>query len=159
FMERQIDLVGENPGDFHAAILLRQEGGRNGVPGAVGIKYDRPPLSGSFNPEPAARPVHLGRRRWLPVKRFKRGEGELPCTPSLALRVSMGAWMIRIEWPQTEPPFASGRRPVLILKAADVRQSLAMPDAIEGMKRAFAAFSSGQAVVPPRAHLPVPQHS
>jgi len=48
---------------------------------------------------------------------------------------------------------------VLILKAADVRQSLAMPDAIEGMKRAFAAFSSGQAVVPPRAHLPVPQHS
>jgi ornithine cyclodeaminase len=48
---------------------------------------------------------------------------------------------------------------VLILTAADVRQSLAMPEAIEAMKRAFAAFSGGEALVPPRAHLPVHQHS
>lgn len=48
---------------------------------------------------------------------------------------------------------------MLVLNAADVRRSLVMPEAIEAMKRAFAAFSSGQALVPPRIHLPVPQHA
>lgn len=48
---------------------------------------------------------------------------------------------------------------VLILNAADVRQALPMPQAVEAMKQAFAAFSSGQALVPPRTHLAVPQHS
>jgi ornithine cyclodeaminase/alanine dehydrogenase-like protein (mu-crystallin family) len=48
---------------------------------------------------------------------------------------------------------------VLILTANEVRQSLPMPRAIESMKQAFAALSSGRAVVPPRTHLAVPQHS
>ena len=48
---------------------------------------------------------------------------------------------------------------MLILNAAEVRQSLPMPQAVQAMKEAFAAFSSGQAVVPPRTHLAVPQHS
>lgn len=34
-----------------------------------------------------------------------------------------------------------------------------MAQAIEAMKEAFAAFSSGRAVVPPRTHLSIPQHS
>lgn len=57
-------------------------------------------------------------------------------------------------------PYKPGnQKPVLILNAADVRQSLPMPQAIAAMKQAFAAFSSGQAVVPPRTHLAVPRHS
>jgi ornithine cyclodeaminase len=48
---------------------------------------------------------------------------------------------------------------VLILNAADVRLALPMPQAIAAMKQAFAAYSSGQAVVPPRTHLAIPQHS
>jgi len=48
---------------------------------------------------------------------------------------------------------------VLVLNAAEVRQSLPMPQAVEAMKQAFAAFSSGRAAVPPRTHLAVPQHS
>ena len=48
---------------------------------------------------------------------------------------------------------------MLILNAAAVRQALPMPQAVEAMKQAFAAFSSGQAVVPPRMHLAIPQHS
>jgi len=48
---------------------------------------------------------------------------------------------------------------VLILNAADVRQALPMPQAVAAMKEAFAAFSSGRAVVPPRTHLAVLQHS
>jgi len=48
---------------------------------------------------------------------------------------------------------------VLILNAAEVRRSLPMPQAIEAMQQAFAAYSSGHAVVPPRTHLAVPQHS
>src|SRR5262245_6565524 len=34
-----------------------------------------------------------------------------------------------------------------------------MPQAIDAMKQAFAAFSGGQAVVPPRTHLASPQHA
>ncbi len=47
---------------------------------------------------------------------------------------------------------------MLILNAEDVRRALPMRDAIEAMKQAFAAFSSGQAVVPERIHLEVPDH-
>lgn len=42
---------------------------------------------------------------------------------------------------------------MLILNAEDVRRALPMRDAIEAMKQAFAALSSGRALVPPRAHL------
>ena len=48
---------------------------------------------------------------------------------------------------------------VLILNAIDIRQALPMPLAIEAMKQAFAAFSSGRALVPPRIHLPIARHS
>jgi ornithine cyclodeaminase len=48
---------------------------------------------------------------------------------------------------------------MLILNAADVRRALPMPQAIEAMKEAFAAFSSGKALVPPRIHLPIANHS
>lgn len=48
---------------------------------------------------------------------------------------------------------------MLILNAADVREALPMPLAIEAMKQAFAAFSSGKALVPPRIHLPISRHS
>ncbi|MCB1086068.1 MAG: ornithine cyclodeaminase [Verrucomicrobiae bacterium] len=47
---------------------------------------------------------------------------------------------------------------MLILSAADVRTALPMRDAIEAMKLAFAAFSSGQTTMPPRIHLDVPAH-
>lgn len=42
---------------------------------------------------------------------------------------------------------------MLILSAEDVRAALPMADAIAAMKEAFAAYSSGQATVPPRIHL------
>lgn len=48
---------------------------------------------------------------------------------------------------------------MLILNAADVRRALPMPQAIAAMKEAFAAFSSGKALVPPRIHLPIAKHS
>ncbi len=48
---------------------------------------------------------------------------------------------------------------MLILNAAEVRQALPMPQAIDAMKQAFAAFSSGRAIVPPRTHLTVAQHA
>ena len=48
---------------------------------------------------------------------------------------------------------------MLILNAADVRTALPMPLAIDAMKQAFAAFSSGKALVPPRIHLPIARHS
>lgn len=48
---------------------------------------------------------------------------------------------------------------MLILNAADVRQALPMPLAVEAMKQAFAAFSDGKALVPPRIHLPIVPHS
>lgn len=47
---------------------------------------------------------------------------------------------------------------MLILSAADVRTALPMADAVEGMKRAFAAFSGSRATVPPRIHLDIPEH-
>lgn len=48
---------------------------------------------------------------------------------------------------------------MLILNAVDVREALPMPLAIEAMKQAFAAFSEGKALVPPRIHLPIAPHS
>ncbi len=48
---------------------------------------------------------------------------------------------------------------MLVLNAAEVRAALPMPDAIAAMKTAFAALSSGQAIVPPRAHLPIEAHA
>lgn len=48
---------------------------------------------------------------------------------------------------------------MLILNAGDVRRALPMNQAIEAMKEAFAAFSSGKAIVPPRIHLPLARHS
>ncbi len=48
---------------------------------------------------------------------------------------------------------------MLILNAADVRAALPMPLAIEAMKQAFAAFSSGKALVPPRIHLPISRNA
>lgn len=42
-----------------------------------------------------------------------------------------------------------------VLSAPDVRRALPMGDAIEAMKRAFAALSAGQALMPQRIHLPV----
>src|SRR5258708_6271715 len=53
-------------------------------------------------------------------------------------------------------PPSGNHTTVLILNAADVRQALPMSQAIAAMKQAFAAFSSGQAVVPSRTHLAVP---
>lgn len=48
---------------------------------------------------------------------------------------------------------------MLILNADDIRQALPMPDAIEAMRRAFAALTEHRAVVPHRIHLPVPRHA
>ena len=47
---------------------------------------------------------------------------------------------------------------MLILNAHEVQAALPMADAIQAMKRAYAAFSSGNAQVPLRAHLPIPPH-
>lgn len=44
---------------------------------------------------------------------------------------------------------------MLILNANDIRLSLPMPDAIAGMKRAFAALANGEACVPIRTQIPV----
>jgi ornithine cyclodeaminase/alanine dehydrogenase-like protein (mu-crystallin family) len=46
---------------------------------------------------------------------------------------------------------------MLLLNAEDVRKSLPMKEAIEAMKSAYAAFSSGKAVVPLRTRLPIPE--
>ena len=48
---------------------------------------------------------------------------------------------------------------MLILNAADVRRALPMTQAIAAMKDAFAAFSSGKALVPARIHLRIASHS
>jgi ornithine cyclodeaminase len=48
---------------------------------------------------------------------------------------------------------------MLILNADAVREALPMPQAIEAMKEAFAALSSGQAEIPQRVHLPVKPNS
>jgi ornithine cyclodeaminase len=45
---------------------------------------------------------------------------------------------------------------MLLLNAEDVRKSLPMKEAIEAMKSAYAALSSGKAVVPLRTRLPIP---
>ncbi len=47
---------------------------------------------------------------------------------------------------------------VRILSADDVRRALSMGAAVEGMKRAFAMLSAGQAVVPLRSHIDLPEH-
>lgn len=47
---------------------------------------------------------------------------------------------------------------MLILNAEDVPRALPMPRAVQAMRRAFAAFSSHTADVPPRAHLPIDPH-
>jgi ornithine cyclodeaminase len=48
---------------------------------------------------------------------------------------------------------------VLILNAAEVREALAMQDAVAAMKEAFASVANGRAVIPHRTHLPVPRHA
>lgn len=47
---------------------------------------------------------------------------------------------------------------MLVLTAAEVRQALPMREAIEAMKRAFAALTEGRAQVPLRTRLPIPAH-
>ncbi|MCA9934998.1 MAG: ornithine cyclodeaminase family protein [Ardenticatenaceae bacterium] len=47
---------------------------------------------------------------------------------------------------------------MLVLSAQDVRQALPMADAIDAMKRAYAALSDGRAEIPLRARLPVVPH-
>lgn len=47
---------------------------------------------------------------------------------------------------------------MLILTANDVRNALPMDQAIEAMKRAYAALSEGRAEVPLRSHLTIPTH-
>jgi ornithine cyclodeaminase len=48
---------------------------------------------------------------------------------------------------------------MLLLDAADVRRALPMRQAVEAMKRAFAALSGGSADVPHRAVLPIPRNA
>lgn len=48
---------------------------------------------------------------------------------------------------------------MLCLSAADVRRALPMHQAVEAMKRAFAAMSEGSAVVPHRAVLPIARNA
>jgi len=48
---------------------------------------------------------------------------------------------------------------VLLLNSSEVRRALPIEQAIEAMKEAFAALSSGRALVPHRAHLSIPKHS
>ncbi len=47
---------------------------------------------------------------------------------------------------------------ITVLNAIQVRQALPMDQCIHAMKRAFAAFSSGNAQVPLRTRLPIPPH-
>ncbi|WKZ35557.1 MAG: hypothetical protein QY332_18255 [Anaerolineales bacterium] len=47
---------------------------------------------------------------------------------------------------------------MLILNAQDVRKALPMRDVIEAMKQAYASLSDGQAEVPLRTRLPIPNH-
>ncbi len=47
---------------------------------------------------------------------------------------------------------------MLVLTAEEVRKALPMNEAIEAMKRAYAAFSDGRAEVPLRARVPVAPH-
>ena len=45
---------------------------------------------------------------------------------------------------------------MLVLTADDVRKALPMNESIESMKNAYAALSSGKAVVPLRTRLSIP---
>ena len=47
---------------------------------------------------------------------------------------------------------------MLVLNADAVRQALPMPEAIEAMKRAFAALTAGHVLMPARAHLEIEPH-
>lgn len=47
---------------------------------------------------------------------------------------------------------------MLVLTAEEVRKALPMRDAIEAMKRAYAAFSDGRAEVPLRVRVPIAPH-
>src|ERR1051325_3299457 len=47
---------------------------------------------------------------------------------------------------------------MLILNADEVRKALPMPESIQAMKQAYAAFSAGKADVPLRTHLSIPRH-
>ena len=47
---------------------------------------------------------------------------------------------------------------MLVLTAEDVRKALPMRDAIEAMKRAYAALSDGRANVPLRTRMTVTSH-
>lgn len=47
---------------------------------------------------------------------------------------------------------------MLILNSHDVRQALPMAQAIEAMRRAFAAMARGSALVPPRIHMSIDRH-
>jgi alanine dehydrogenase len=46
-----------------------------------------------------------------------------------------------------------------ILSAEEVRQALPMAEAVAGMKEAYAQLSAGQATVPLRSHMSVPEYS
>ena len=47
---------------------------------------------------------------------------------------------------------------MLVLNSQDVRRALPMNDAIEAMKRAFAALTAGKAELAPRAHVSIRRH-
>lgn len=47
---------------------------------------------------------------------------------------------------------------MLILNSTDVRKSLSMPQAIDGMRQAFAALGRGDVVMPKRTHLKVDKY-
>jgi ornithine cyclodeaminase len=47
---------------------------------------------------------------------------------------------------------------LIILQAEDIREALPMGEAIETMKKAYAALSSGEALVPLRTSLPIPPY-
>lgn len=57
-------------------------------------------------------------------------------------------------------PFTNRMNPnsLLFLSAAQVRRALPMNEAVEAMKTAFAALSAGEAVVPLRSHVEIPEH-
>ncbi|MFP4056771.1 MAG: ornithine cyclodeaminase family protein [Candidatus Brocadiia bacterium] len=47
---------------------------------------------------------------------------------------------------------------ILVLSAAEVSEALPMADAIEAMRRAFAALATGEATLPPRTVFPAPRN-
>jgi alanine dehydrogenase len=63
-----------------------------------------------------------------------------------------------VEFHLTALFFSTGVKNMLILNTDEVRTALPMADAIQAMRRAYAAFSSGRAQVPLRAHLPIPPY-